>query len=341
MKKISVLVLFGGMAEEHAISVKSAKQLAGWMNPEKYNVYFVYITLNGDWRLLSSPNTDLSHGKEVTFCTSRAFQGLIGLNDYLKIKVDVVFPMLHGRYGEDGTIQGLLELSGVHYVGCDVTASAICMDKSLAYLVAMQAGIPVPRFYVIEKGDSLTVHDRIYPVFVKPARSGSSFGVTKVSCKEELEAAIGTAQKYDNKVLVEEAINGQEVGCSILGSGSNMIVGEVDQIQLSGGFFRIHQEKQPENGSENAKIYVPAKISKELRCHVAETAKKLYRAIGCQGLARVDMFLLSDGTVVLNEINTMPGFTSYSRYPRMMSAAGMPMCAVVDQLIEDARAKRK
>lgn len=336
MKALNVLVLFGGMAEEHDISVKSAKQLTKWMNPQKYNAHFVHITRDGCWQYVLSPN-DLDSGTPVTLSVNRSVKGAICIDDRTISPVDVVFPMLHGHYGEDGAIQGVLELFGIPYVGCDVTASAICMDKSLAYLVAMQAGVPTPKFRVLERGSSEDIGDFAYPIFVKPARSGSSFGITKVHCKAELREAINDAQKYDNKVLIEEAIVGQEVGCAVLGNGSDIITGEIDQIVLSGGFFRIHQEKRPEKGSENAVIHVPAKIPNDLRCRVAETAKKLYRTIGCRGLARVDMFLLADGTVMLNEINTMPGFTSYSRYPRMMEVAGIPMTEVVDKLIAEAR----
>lgn len=337
MEKRNVLVLFGGMAEEHDISIKSAKQLAGWMNPQKYSARFVYITRDGYWRYVSSPDSNLNVGKLVTFSVNRAKKGLLCLDDNSMIPIDVVFPMLHGHYGEDGAIQGLLDLSGIPYVGCDVTASAICMDKSLTYLAAMQADVRVPRFRVIRETDVIHTKGLIYPVFVKPTSSGSSFGVTKVSCEAELQQAVDNASKYGSSVLIEEAISGKEVGCSVLGSGDHIVTGEIDQIELSGGFFRVHQEKQPEKGSENAVIHVPANVSKELRFRVAETAKRLYRAIGCRGLARVDMFLLDNGTIILNEINTMPGFTSYSRYPRMMEAAGIPMREVVDRLITEAR----
>lgn len=337
MEKLNVLVLFGGMAEEHDISIKSAKQLAGWMDPQKYNAHFVYITRDGCWRYVSSLDSNLDIGRSVTLSVNRAAGGLIFLDDCSVISIDVVFPMLHGHYGEDGAIQGLLDLSGIPYVGCDVTASAICMDKSLAYLAAMQADVRVPRFCIIRESDVINTKGLIYPVFVKPTSSGSSFGVTKVSCEAELQKAVDNANKYGGRVLIEEAISGKEVGCSVLGIGDNIVTGEIDQIELSGGFFRVHQEKQPEKGSENSAIHVPAKVSKELRFRVAETAKRLYRAIGCRGLARVDMFLLDNGTVMLNEINTMPGFTSYSRYPRMMEAAGIPMREVVDKLIADAR----
>ena len=230
-------------------------------------------------------------------------------------------------------MQGLLELSGIPYVGCDVQSSALCMDKSLAYIVASNAGIAIPEFWTVTASEDID-HDRLpYPLFVKPARSGSSFGVTRVSQKRELPSAVETARQYDSKVLIEEAVVGSEVGCAIFGNDVDLIAGEPDRISLSHGFFRIHQEDQPESGSENSTFIVPADISAEARELVQETAKTLYRALGCRGLSRVDMFLTGDGTVVLNEVNTLPGMTSYSRYPRMMAAAGLSLADVIDRIV--------
>jgi len=252
---------------------------------------------------------------------------------YETIRLDVVFPVLHGKLGEDGAMQGLLELSGIPYVGCDVQSSALCMDKSLAYIVAKCAGIATPNYWIVAANENIDPDRLTYPVFVKPARSGSSFGVTKVSRKEELLSAVETARQYDSKVLIEEAVAGSEVGCAILGNDMDLIAGEVDRISLSHGFFRIHQESAPESGSENSIAIVPADISAESRLLVQETAKTLYRALGCRGLARVDMFLTEDGKVILNEVNTLPGMTSYSRYPIMMAAAGLPLAEVIDRIV--------
>ena len=230
-------------------------------------------------------------------------------------------------------MQGFLELSGIPYVGCDVQSSALCMDKSLAYIVARGAGIATPTFWTVSGNADIDLERPTYPVFVKPARSGSSFGVSKVSRAEELLTAVEIARKYDSKVLVEEAVAGIEVGCAILGNDTELIAGAIDRVALSHGFFRIHQEEEPERGSENATFVVPADISAEARSRVQETAKTLYRALGCGGLARVDMFLKEDGTIVLNEVNTLPGMTSYSRYPRMMAVAGLPLSEVIDRIV--------
>jgi D-alanine--(R)-lactate ligase len=230
-------------------------------------------------------------------------------------------------------MQGLLELAGIPSVGCDVQSSALCMDKSLTYLVAGAAGVATPRVRIVSADDAVDPDGLTYPVFVKPARSGSSFGVTRAAGPGELAGAVRTARQYDAKVLIEEAVAGSEVGCAVLGNGGDLLVGEVDQVALSHGFLRIHQEDAPERGSENATITVPANIAPAARARVQDTAKAVYRALGCRGLARVDLFLTDDGEVVLNEVNTLPGLTSYSRYPRMMAAAGLPLGAVIDRVV--------
>jgi D-alanine--(R)-lactate ligase len=186
---------------------------------------------------------------------------------------------------------------------------------------------------VLDGADIAPPDELAYPVFVKPARSGSSFGVTKVECADELDAAISTAREYDSKVLIEQAISGAEVGCAVLGNGADLFVGTVDQIEVLHGFFRIHQEAEPEQGSENASVTVPANLPEAKREEIRAAAKTIYRALGCAGLARVDMFLQEDGGIVLNEVNTLPGFTSYSRYPRMMAAAGMSLSELIDRFI--------
>lgn len=337
MYKLKIAVLFGGCSEEHDVSVKSAMEVAANINKEKYRLFYIGITKSGAWKLCDKPCRDWENyaGYPAVISPDRRIHGLLIQKDggYESQPVDVVLPMIHGKFGEDGTIQGLLELSGIPYVGCDIQSSVICMDKSLAYMVVKNAGIEVPGFRVLQKGDSLEAETLSYPVFVKPARSGSSFGVNKVCRAEELQAAVTEAGKYDSKILVEEAVSGSEVGCAILGNGNDLIAGEVDQIELKHGFFKIHQEAQPEKGSENAVIRVPAALPDEVREQIQETAKKIYRVLGCRGLARIDLFLREDGSIVLNEVNTMPGFTSYSRYPRMMTAAGFTLSEILDRLI--------
>ncbi len=215
------------------------------------------------------------------------------------------------------------------------------MDKSLTYTVARSAGIATPDFRVVTGNGKVDAGRLPYPVFVKPARSGSSFGVSKVTGEEDLPSALDAARQYDSKILIEEAVAGSEVGCAILGDPCAPITGEVDRVALSHGFFRIHQENSPETGSENSTFIVPADISEASRRLVQESARTIYRALGCRGLARVDMFLKEDGQVVLNEVNTLPGMTSYSRYPRMMAAAGLPLSDVIDRLVSMTLHRKK
>jgi D-alanine--(R)-lactate ligase len=337
MDRLKVGIIFGGCSEEHPISVISAQEVAKNLDTEKYEPFWIGITKAGAWKLCDGPDANWENGscRSAVLSPDRSVHGLLFLEQgqYETISLDLVFPVLHGKLGEDGAMQGLLELSGIPYVGCDVQSSALCMDKSLAYIVARSAGVATPNFWTVTANENIDPDWLTYPVFVKPTRSGSSFGVSKVSRKEELLSAVETARQYDSKVLIEEAVVGSEVGCAILGNDLDLIAGEVDRISLSHGFFRIHQESAPESGSENSTAIVPADISAESRSLVQETAKAVYRALGCRGLSRVDMFLKEDGKVVLNEVNTLPGMTSYSRYPRMMAAAGLPLAEVIDRMV--------
>ena len=359
MNQLKIAVLFGGCSEEHDISVKSAMEIAKQINPQKYEPFYIGITRAGRWLRCERPCPEWEQGDcvPVILPPDKTVHGLIFEKNgcYQTLRMDAVFPVLHGKTGEDGAIQGLLELSGIPYAGCDIPSSALCMDKSLAYMAVAGAGIAVPEFRILNlradalngfTPDTLRPDDILckiksldipaYPVFVKPARSGSSFGVSKVHHQDEFYAAVRTAAQYDSKLLIEEAISGTETGCAVLEHGTELIVGEIDQITLSHGFFRIHQETAPENGSENACFTVPAALPQKKQAELKETAKAVYRALGCRGLARVDMFLRSDGRILLNEVNTLPGFTSYSRYPRMMKAAGISVSEVIDCLISSA-----
>lgn len=337
MNKLKIAVLFGGRGEEHPVSVKSAQQIAKHLNTKKYELYWVGITQDGEWKLCSGPDADLKNGdcQPAILSPDKSIHGLLVQyqDRYETVRLDVILPVLHGKFGEDGAIQGLLELSDIPYVGCDIQSSAVCMDKSLTYAVVNNAKIATPNFRIIMAHEIINPDDFAYPVVVKPARSGSSFGVNKVDQKEDLLSAIDDARQYDSKLLIEEVVVGTEVGCAIMGNDKELILGEVDQIRLSHGVFRPHQEDDPEHGSENSTVIVPADISPEARVRVQETAKAIYRALGCGGLARVDMFLTEDGKIALNEVNTFPGMTSYSRYPRMMKAAGLSISEVIDQWV--------
>src|SRR5712691_11783713 len=285
MDRLKVGIIFGGSSEEHPISVKSAREFARNLDTEKYEPFWIGITKSGAWKLFDDTDTNWENGscRPAVLSPDRSAHGLLVLEQgqYETISLDLVLPVLHGKLGEDGAMQGLLELSGIPYAGCDVQSSALCMDKSLAYIVARSAGIATPNFWTVTANENIDPDRLAYPVFVKPARSGSSFGVSKISRKEELLSAVETARQYDSKVLIEEAVVCSEVGCAILGNELELITGEVDRIALSHGFFRIHQENQPEKGSEKSTFIVPADISAEGRELVQGTAKALYRAVEC------------------------------------------------------------
>src|SRR3979411_1485529 len=280
MARLKVGIIFGGCSEEHPISVKSAQEVARHLDLAKYEPFWIGIARSGAWKLCDGPDGNWENGSchPAVLSPDSSEPGLLVLEQGRceTVSLDLVLPVLHGKLGEDGAMQGLLELSGIPYVGCDVQSSALCMDKSLAYIVARSAGIATPNFWAVTANENLDPDQLTYPVFVKPARSGSSFGVSKVSRKEELLSAVETARQYDSKVLIEEAVVGSEVGCAILGNDPDLIAGEVDQIALSHGFFRIHQESDPESGSENSTPIVPADISAESRSLATGTAKRAY-----------------------------------------------------------------
>lgn len=348
MKQIKVAILFGGCSEEYKISLKSAQNIITNIDKLKYEVIMIGITQDGKWlryeghidRICNDTWNDKRWCTTVIMAPNRDINGIIEIKDgkTFVIKIDVVFPVLHGKYGEDGSIQGLFELANITYVGCKMCSSVLCMDKNVAHQNVKNAGVKVTRsiaMYDYEMIDNklAQINTLKYPLFVKPAGSGSSFGVTKVYSESELTPAVCEARKYDNKIIIEEGIEGCEVGCAVLGVGNYLTVGEVDQIELSHGFFRIHQEENPEIASENSTIHVPALLEAKITTQIKESAKIIYSSLGCTGLARVDMFLTPENEILFNEVNSMPGFTSYSRYPRMMEAAGISISEIIDTVI--------
>src|SRR5258707_6967961 len=231
MDRLKVAIIFGGCSEEHPISVKSAQEVAKHLDIEKYEPFYIGITKSGAWKFCDGPgaNWENNNCRPAMLSPDRSIHGLLVLEQgqYKTIRLDMVLPVLHGKLGEDGAMQGLLELSGIPYVGCDIQSSALCMDKSLAYIVASNAGIATPNCWTAKPNENIDTDQLTYPVFVKPARSGSSFGVSKVSRKEELLSAVEIARQYDPNVLIEEAVVGSEVGGAILGTDLALIEGEV------------------------------------------------------------------------------------------------------------------
>ena len=257
-------------------------------------------------------------------------KGFILPNDTL-LAIDVAFPVLHGKNGEDGTIQGLLELLQIPYVGCGILASALCMDKDRAHRLVQEAGIRSPQAITLKKSDQNFQMDLVYPVFVKPVKAGSSLGISCVNEQATLNTAIELAFQYDDVVIIEEAIEGFEVGCAVMGY-DELTVGRVDEIEIHQSFFDFQEKYHP----ESAKIHAPARLSAQLEKEIQETACRIYQILGCQGLARVDLFLTPQQTLVFNEVNTLPGFTANSRFPTMMKLAGIPFDVLLNQLIHSA-----
>ena len=348
MKKLSVCILFGGVSPEHEVSLRSAESVLNNIDKNKYNVFPVGITKEGDWILYAGKDYSLlPSGEWKNFPGNRRAaispvrgQGLLSFEGdcVVRERIDVVFPVLHGENGEDGTVQGLLRLAGIPFVGPHVAASAVAMDKTLTKLVADQAGIPQADWELVRRGDleshmeqklNLLEQRFSYPMFVKPAGTGSSVGVSKAADRAALEKALLEASAYDEKVLVEEFIRGREIEVAVMGNASPVasICGEID----SGAEFYDYDAKYI---TDTSVAYVPARIPEDVQERVREAAVKVYRAIGCRGLSRVDFFVTYEGNrVVFNEINTIPGFTSISMYPKLFAASGIPYPELIDSLL--------
>ena len=356
LKKLSVCVLCGGVSPEHEVSLRSAEYVLNCLDPEKYNVFPVGITKDGDWVLFGGTDYSmLPGGQWQSYPENRRAaispvrgQGLLSFEGDCVVRewIDVAFPVLHGENGEDGTIQGLLQLAGIPYVGPHVAASAVAMDKTLTKLVADQAGITQAAWHLVRNRD-LDAHADVvleelenkfsYPMFVKPAGTGSSVGVSKVSDRSALRDALLKAGTYDDKILVEEFIHGREVEVAVMGNESPVasICGEID----SGADFYDYDAKYI---TDTSVAYIPARIHEDVAELVRDLAVKVYSAIGCQGLSRVDFFVTyDDDRVVFNEINTIPGFTSISMYPKLFAASGIPGSQLIDALLKLAMESMK
>lgn len=344
--KKQILVIFGGCSPEYSVSLSSATSVIKNISREKYDVLLMGISPEGKTYLYEGNIENIEQDKWL--CSETCTRAMISQdrgegrllvfreNGVESMKVDLAFPVLHGQNGEDGTIQGLLELVGIKIIGCGTLSSALCMDKVRSHKLVSLEGITVPKGIVIESVGELEraglfAEQLGYPVIVKPVKAGSSYGVSKVKEKEKLGEAIEYAFKFDRRVMIEEFIEGFEVGCAVMGYGEPE-TGEVDEIEMGGDFFDFFEKYN----LINSEIHVPARISREKSNEIKETAKKIYLALDCSGFARVDMFLRKDGEIVFNETNTIPGFTSHSRYPMMMKAVGLDFGSLVDLLIKRA-----
>ncbi len=346
MDKLTLGVLFGGASSEHDISCISAKSILENINKEKYNIVKLGITKQGEWFLFDDdvnmlPNDEWLKSKSLKkayIAPDSKIHGVVTEDDE-QIKLDVVFPVLHGKNGEDGTVQGLLQLAQIPFVGCDATSSGSCMDKAVTNAVADAFGIEQAKWCAFteyeynedsEKCINLAADKLGFPIFVKPANAGSSVGITKAHNREELIDGIKKAFKEDKKVILEEFIEGQEVEVAVLGN-EEPIAAEVGQIIAAAEFYDF-DAKYNNPASE---LHIPALLSEEKRNEVRQAALRAYKALSCEGMSRCDFFVTKkDQRVLLNEINTIPGQTSISMYPKLFEAVGVGYTQLIDKLID-------
>ncbi len=353
MKK-KLCVIFGGESPEHEISQKSVTSILNNLNTDKYDIYTIGITkdgrwqlFTGDWELIESGawEMDTDHLRTAFITPDPSKKGIMVCSEgtYEVIGIDVIFPVLHGEYGEDGTVQGLFELSHIPYVGMGVLSSANAMDKAYSKIIFEAAGIPQAAWVTLSSSDDFEacadeIEEKLgYPCFVKPARTGSSVGIGKAHDRAELIAALENAAVYDRKILVEEHIDGHEVECAVLGN-SDAKAAEIGEIKPTVEYYDFDAKYN----DDSTVLVIPAELPKDTYERIREYSVRAFRALDGQGLSRVDFFVrYSDGSVVLNEINTLPGFTNISMYPKLWDAAGIGYSELLDRLIELAEERVK
>jgi D-alanine-D-alanine ligase len=323
--KVRVAVVAGGRSSEHEISVASARSVLDALDDERYEVETIEIDREGRWALNSGLKQLERPVAETLPVPTESPPETLG-------RVDVVLPILHGPFGEDGTVQGLLELAGVPYVGAGVTASALCMDKDLFKSVCRDKAIPVTRSVTLRDGDEPR-NPFGYPVFVKPARLGSSVGITKVEREDQLAEAVALARRHDEKVLVEEFVDGVEVECGVLGNREPIasVPGEIEAHGFSGVDWYDYSAKYDDGGMD---LIIPPRIPEAAIERVQQLSVEAFIASDCEGMARVDCFVRPEGEVLINELNTIPGFTATSVYAKLFEASGIPYPQLLDRLIE-------
>jgi D-alanine-D-alanine ligase len=341
MKKLRVGIIFGGKSAEHEVSLQSAKNVIEALDKNKYEPVLIGIDKKGGWHLQDSANFLLNASNPKLIALKDTSQDLSITPGRDNQKIDVVFPVLHGTFGEDGTMQGLLKLLDLPFVGPSVLGSAVGMDKDMAKRLLRDAGIPIADFLTFRKGELIdfdqVAHKLGMPVFVKPANLGSSVGISKAKTEEGFEKAVALAFEYDNKILIEEAIVGREIECAVLGNDrpKASIPGEVIPCYE---FYSYEAKYIDENG---AALEIPARLTDGEIKLIQELAIKTFRALSLEGMSRVDFFLKKDGTALVNEVNTIPGFTKISMYPKLWEASGISYPDLIDKLIQLARERYK
>lgn len=351
MKKLKLAILFGGKSSEYSVSLHSAGSLIRSIKKDKYDLLFIGISKEGEWFAYDGDVEGIEHDAWMSHpsctpcvlsCSSN--QGILKLHKdghYERIEVDCLFPVLHGKNGEDGTVQGLFELSGIPYVGCGHLSSAVCMDKEMAHIILENANVPCAPYICIYEDKALdykTIYENAkdtlgLPIFIKPANAGSSYGIHKITSFDEFEEGMKDAFYHDGKgkVILETTIEGFEIGCAVMGN-KELYAGSVDEIETAAPFFDF----EGKYNMIDSHIYCPARIDKDVFDEARRLALIAYQALNCKGLTRVDLFVTPQKTLVLNEVNTIPGFTSTSRFPTMMKEAGIEFPELIDYLIDYA-----
>lgn len=360
MDKQAVMILYGGTSSEHEVSIRSAATVVRVM-PEKYRLYAVYISRTGGWFFI--PDLDLvehppeqaagvlmSKGKGVFFRAVKGDKGIkacVSDNETCRLyaEADIVYPVLHGPNGEDGTLQGMLTLYGIPFVGAGVTGSAIGMDKDVMKRLLREAGIQIPRFIVYRDDSRSDIeYEKVVeavgsPMFVKPANLGSSVGISRADDETSFETAVEEAFHFDGKIIIEEFIEGREIECSVLGSGRNIAASLPGEIVTRRGFYSYDAKYLDD---DEAQLVIPADLEHAIQKRIQELAIRTFRVLCCDGMARVDFFIRSrDSAVIVNEINTLPGFTSISMYPKLWEASGVSMSELVDRLVKMGLERRR
>lgn len=348
MERLHIAVIFGGNSSEYEISCLSAVSVIEGLESQGHTVHPIGITRSGSWRLYSGPVEKIKDGTwhnaedcaPAVLSPDNAVRGISCMRDAVLeiIKIDVIFPVLHGKNGEDGTVQGLFELAEIPYVGCGVLASAACMDKAVANTFFDAAGIAHTPWFSLGNAElsdfdvvKAMVKEKLkYPIFVKPAVGGSSVGISKVKNEEELENALKLAKQYDSKVVFEQGVVGKEVECAVLGNDVlfSSLPGEVESCN------EVYDYEAKYQSGDSSKLYLPARLEEEKLFEVRDLALKAYKVLGCEGLSRVDFFVENTtGKVLINEINTMPGFTNISMYAKLMEMSGIPFEELLEKLL--------
>ena len=335
MSRTTVLLLFGGESSEHEVSISSARNVYAAIDNAKFDVILGYIDRSGKWWLLDRFSSEINMHGAPQLAPVLGSGSFVSFPSSRIVKPDVILPILHGKNGEDGSVQGLAQLLHIPIVGCDMTSSAICMDKVATKEILAMHGIPIVPYVTFCRGDPALDFNHLsvelgVPMFVKPARAGSSVGVSKVHSEEELIAAIETALKHDDVVLVERGVAARELEVAVLGNPPHHQASVVGEIIVNDDFYSYDTKY---SAGSAAQLAIPAAIDPDVASKIGQMADDVYATLGCRGLSRVDFFLADDGSLYVNEINTLPGFTNVSMYPKLWKHSGVSYAELIERLI--------